>query len=301
MNERRKILESDSSADDDLLLQKGKSAMRKIKRKAVSTARVPLVKRGKERGGKGMVKDGQLPSTSRKMGSTRQYPSFAIESSPFLTHLHAFSSSRFGLGMQLDAATELVVDVSKYLYFAGEGEQDCNNLYCTEKAMMKYLVKLEEDGIQPSGQLTKLQRIESALKFASLDDKWCRIDTGEAVNILNTFSRWKKRLQAEKTAKSKMNRPLVSEQLKSFTEYSEVLALSKPLQRVKEALDCHDPAPTAFNAAVAYIALHFFIKCKQRKSAIENLCINEYEGAVKGDCIGYNRVQKASVLMAMQG
>ena len=145
MNERRKILESDSSADDDLLLQKGKSAMRKIKRKAVSRARVPLVKRGKETGGKGTVKDGQLPPTSRKMGSTRQYPSFAIESSPFLTHLHAFSSSRFGLGMQLDAATELVVDVSKYLYFAGEGEQDCNNLYCTEKVMMKYLVKLEED------------------------------------------------------------------------------------------------------------------------------------------------------------
>ena len=59
-------------------------------------------------------------SESRRKASTKAYPRFTISESEFLTSLQSHALSRFGFGMASGPASEMVVDVSKYLYFSGK-------------------------------------------------------------------------------------------------------------------------------------------------------------------------------------
>ena len=71
-------------------------------------------------------------------------------------------------------ASEMVVDVSKFLYFAAtqlsdyEPKENPSNLMDADN----YLDKPTEDGIESSGQLSKLSRIEEAFHFALSHYKW---------------------------------------------------------------------------------------------------------------------------------
>lgn len=217
-------------------------------------------------------------STSYRAGSTRHYPSFEVSESPFLRSLTGFAVERFGLAMTSSQAAELLSDVSKYLYFAGHGKESSHNLYNTDR-VKSYLLRLESDSITCSGQLTKLQRIETALRFAKLHHKWAMPQVEEAIQ---TFSLWKKRLQRERTAVAKKRVPRLSEDLQELGNYTAILTMSEPLARVQRALSGpNPPEPSEFDAAMAYIALHFYLTCTQRKSVVENLTMAEYAAATE--------------------
>ena len=74
-------------------------------------------------------------------------------------------------------ASEMVVDVSKILYCAAtqlsdnEPKENPSDLMDADN-VRHYLDKPTEDGIESSGQLSKLSRIEAALHFASSHYKW---------------------------------------------------------------------------------------------------------------------------------
>ena len=76
----------------------------------------------------------------------------------------------------------------------------------------KYLQKLDEDGIASAGQLTKLSRLETALNFAASPCKW---ESEKANAASRVYTRWKKVLMKEKTAKQKKQRPIQAEDLPS--------------------------------------------------------------------------------------
>lgn len=78
---------------------------------------------------------------------------------------------RFGLAMGSFQAGEMLADISKYLYFASHGEESIHDLYNMHK-VKSYFLKLEDDVISCSGQLAKLQRIETALRLAKVSKKW---------------------------------------------------------------------------------------------------------------------------------
>ena len=218
------------------------------------------------------------PTTSHRARSTRHYPSFEVSKSPFLMSLLDYAKERFGLGMAPSVAAEFLSDVSKYLYFAGQGEESSHNLYDVDK-VKSYLIRLEKDGISCSGQLTKLHRIETALRFAKTHNKW---PTSTVSETMPTLTLWKKRLQREKTATAKKKLPRISEDLEQLGNYTDILTMPEPLARVKRALSGPDPPePTEFNTAMAYIALHFFLRCTQRKSVVENLTVEEYTAATE--------------------
>ena len=90
--------------------------------------------------------------------SARHYPRFPVEE-PFLTAFMEHCHDRLHLGMHLNVAKETVIDVSKYLKFTAvrcgrPDNLDPKHLY-DEVAMHSYLTKLEWDGVQSAGQLTK--------------------------------------------------------------------------------------------------------------------------------------------------
>ena len=214
-----------------------------------------------------------------KPKTTRSYNSFPIKQSQYLSSLFLYARNRFGLAQSTTTATEFVTDVSKYLFYAGKGCEDVHNLYnCC--SVQKYLEKLEKDGIGTSGQLTKLQRIEAALKHASLEQKWSK---NPDVDIaLSRFGTWKQRLQKEKTAHTKKKASVLSETVQSASEsFREILTRPEVRERVEKALSCTNPTPSEFDAITAFIAIHLFLKCRQRTSAVEGMTVAEYERAVE--------------------
>ena len=216
-------------------------------------------------------------SSSHRMGSTRHYPSFEVAKSRFLSSLADFATDRFGLAMGSSQAGEMLTDVSKFLYYAGHGEECVGDLHDTDK-VKSYLQKLEADGISCSGQLTKLQRIESALRFAKSANRWSETRVGTAIDAILL---WKKRLQKDKTAMAKKKAPRLSEELQELGNYSAIITMDEPRVRVERALSGPAPQPTEFDAATAYIAMLFYIKCIQRKSVVENMTMAEYTAATE--------------------
>ena len=169
-----------------------------------------------------------------------------------------------------------MIDVSKYLFYAGKGCEDTHNQYnCCN--VQKYLEKLEEDGIGTSGQLTKLQRIEAALKHASLEQRWSQ---NPDVNIaLSRFATWKQCLQKEKTANTKKKTSVVSETVQSASEsFREILTLPEVRERVEKVLSSTNPTPSGLNAVTA---IHLFLKCRQCMTAVEGITVADYERAVE--------------------
>ena len=228
--------------------------------------------------------EGASSSTSRARASTRHYGTFDVPKSPFLSSLLSHATDRFGMGMGQAAAKELLADVNKFLWFAGKDEVQVAHLFDTNK-VREYLFKLEEDGIRSSGQLTKLSRISTALSYASSTSGW--VDSNMKPKVADAkelFSRWSKRLQREKTTQLKGKLPAQSQEVREqdLTEYGSLLSNDLLLRQVKEALAGPDPpSDDEFDLVKNFIALYLFIRCAQRKSAVEGLTIAEFEGATR--------------------
>ena len=200
----------------------------------------------------GMEDEPPQPGPSRGRCNTRSYPSFTVDSSPFLTALLLYAQDRFGLGINAAQAKKLVADVSKYLHFAGKGIECCSDLYDTHK-IRDYLMKLDSDGILSSGQLTKLSRIEIALGFAGSAGKWIGCESEAAVtDAKSLISRWK-RLQRERTARQKAKLPALSTEIESWGDYTSLFSNPELQSRIIEAMK-GPPSDDDFDALRDYIA-----------------------------------------------
>ena len=175
----------------------------------------------------GRVK-GKFSRTETARGSTKCYQ---MTESRFLTALYRHAIAKFGLSMAPGPATEMVVDVSKFLYFAAATRDpdhitECPQYLVNSHLVQKYLEKLEADGIESSGRLAKLSHIEQASLFASAHFKWDKLDRSSRCEqeAMKTFSNWKKRLLKERT---KRKQPLLSEELPA-PNYMHILTMEEP-------------------------------------------------------------------------
>lgn len=175
------------------------------------------------------------------------------------------------------SATEMIVDVSKYLYFAshsGSGTQEvCPDDLVNTEMVQSYLEQLEGDNIESSGQLTKLSRIELVSNYALTHYKWPSTNPTLALaqqQAVATYKTWKRTLTKERTTKQKRSRPALSEELPS-TDYMRILSMREPREFIENCLSHPKPfeleAPL-FNKCTAYLAMHLYLSCVQRKSAV---------------------------------
>ena len=159
-------------------------------------------------------------------------------------------------------ATEMVVDTSKFLHFAASSG-DVQNIRESPEDLIdvtmvqKYLTKLEEDGIECAGQLTKLSRIQTASQFASFHFKWDRRDDFSVCQreAISRFSTWKKTLTKERTGIQKRKRPITSRNLPSGS-YMDVLTLNELRGFVEKGLSDTDISASVFNRCMAYLAMY---------------------------------------------
>ena len=303
---RRSGLQQDyhPSADEDSepLQRKGKQGTRKGSKRKGRASSATCVTSGessgsedeggarpqKQRAGKGKSRKGAEKGKGRANdASGRHYPRFPTEET-FLSSFSEHCSDRLHLGMHANVAKETVVDVSKYLKFCAErcGRTDkleARHLYDAE-AIHDYLTQLEQDGLQAAGQLTKLSRIQTALKFAARHLGWQHEHETKAYidDITDTMSQWKKALQKQKVSTAKNQLPDISEKIQNLGNYAGLVDNPELRERVALALrGPNPPPPEEFNLVRTYIALHLFISCTQRKSTVENFTIGEFEEASK--------------------
>lgn len=137
---------------------------------------------------------------------------------------------------------------------------------------------MTSSGIESSGQLTKLSRIEVALNFASSKfNTQLHVQYQQAVA---TYKLWKKTLQKERKITQKRKRPMQSENLPS-SDYMRILTMSKPREFVEKALSASPITSPGFNRVCAYLAMKLYLRCVQRKSAVEGMTTSEFENAAQ--------------------
>ena len=227
----------------------------------------------------------------RSRGSTKSYGRFELHQWAFLRSIFRYCIDRFGLNMGPLPASEFQVDISKYLYFASmklrPNESPTLNPedLVDADSVKDYLHQLDEDGIGSSGQLTKLVRIEVSGQFALKHCKWGSRLEAKCLTASSLFQTWKRMLQKEKTAAQKAKRPEMSNNLPS-DEYMKILDMPEPVQDIKTILRKESPTPKEYSRCMAFLAMHLYFRCAQRKSAVECLTVDEFQNArreMRGD------------------
>ena len=185
-------------------------------------------------------------SESRRKALTKAYPRFTISESEFLTSLQSHALSRFGFGMAPGPASEMEVDVSKYLYFSGK----CTPVPVSElpkhlmdtRLVQAYLEKLERDVIESGGQLVELGRISQVLEFASSKYHWERDEelSHKRDEAIRVYGNWKKRLARERTTATKAKKPAAGKSLPSL-DYMKFLEDARVRQVVEKSLSKGHP------------------------------------------------------------
>lgn len=84
------------------------------------------------------------------------YPYYCLETTPSLVKFRGYLQGLDG-GKSIDKATQIMVDVSKFLYYARKSSQVDWGALADMSTVRSYLSRLNTDGIQVEGQLTKLQ------------------------------------------------------------------------------------------------------------------------------------------------
>ena len=180
---------------------------------------------------------------------TRKYPRFA-PTSPYLQRLKSHFISRHGKGKSESEATQVVTDISKFLYFYNP-KQICPDGLLDRKILDADVTKLEADGVGPSGITTKLTRLQQGLDFHIID---ANLDVAEDMRYRKAqvaktaIKNWKSTLSKEisKTRLEKLE--MLSEEapsfdsISSFTENDELRAV---YQEVVHDIEEGDEVPEA--------------------------------------------------------
>ena len=224
------------------------------------------------------------PSTSTSSVGTRKYPRFA-PTNPYLQRLKAHFISRHGKGKSESEATQVVTDISKFLFFYNP-KQICPDGLLERKVLDAYVSKLEADGVGPSGITSKLTRLQQGLDFHIID---AELDVAEdqryrkAQVVKTSIKNWKSTLSKEisKTRSTKLE--ALSEEAPSFESiscFTENLELrdvyQDVLQDIEQGREVSEPHLSHCTAWVAGRTLYFNA---QRPGAVINLTLEEAEEA----------------------
>lgn len=101
----------------------------------------------------------------QKKKTTQHFPRFS-STDPTLVAFHDYLTSLDGGKRSAQKATEIVVDINKYLHFANSEACDMNLLLDDDK-LRQYMTKLETSGIGPDGIVSKLNTMTYALRYLS--------------------------------------------------------------------------------------------------------------------------------------
>ncbi len=116
---------------------------------------------------------------------------------------HDYLTSLDGGKRSAQKATEIVVDINKYLHFANSEACDMNLLLDDDK-LRQYMTKLETSGIGPDGIVSKLNTMTYALRYLSYQH---RKDVSQSIVhdievVVQQIQRWKSLYMKQKKGRA---------------------------------------------------------------------------------------------------
>ena len=221
------------------------------------------VKKSQKHAQGGRVKAKKAKEVTKK-SDTRYYPSYPL-THPFLERYKRTLRTQSEGGKTEGVAVAMCMDLSKFLNFAtakedgeedGPGELEPKHL-SDISIIDDYLQKLEDDGIEASGQLTKVQWLSTVLEYALYQLGWYKVPALKARSDVTLYFLRKKAqmLQGMKSAKARKtlrDRSLLLRHPNTMEEVSFSMTLwlcymqSRPLQWVKTSQHCSTKMLYAF-------------------------------------------------------
>ena len=136
------------------------------------------------------------PAISAKKGSTKHYKRFNIDEEPLIGEFMKNLASFDGGKRSLPEVRQIASDVSKFLAYAFSTK--CTwECYRNIQSIKNYAQRLQDDRIGSDGMTTKLDRIETGLKYACREGK-IHLSSDEFQMISGRLSQWKKTFRREK-------------------------------------------------------------------------------------------------------
>ena len=233
------------------------------------------------RKGKGKAKE------VTKKSDTRHYPSYPL-THPFLERYKRTLRTQSEGGKTEGVAVAMCMDLSKFLYFATakeDGEEDeLEPKHLSDISIIDdYLQKLEDDGIEASGQLTKVQRLSTALEYALYQLGWYKVPALKARSDVTLYFLRKKAqtLQGMKSAKARKtlrDKSLLLRHPDTMEEVSKFLNDPMALLHAEQAIAAGENITALqYKDALCFLAGTLYYRSLQRKQAVENMTIEEFE------------------------
>lgn len=269
----------------------GESILRKRKRKhKQSKVGRPVDVRQKGPNTSKSRKGKEKAKVSTKKADTRHYPSYPL-THPFLAR-YKKSLTTQSEGARTEAvAVAMGVDLSKFLYFAGakddggeDGPGELEPKHLSDVAMIdQYLQKLEEDGIEASGQLTKVQRLSTALEYALYRLGWYKVPalkarSDAALYFLRKKAQTLQGLKSARARKTLRDKSLSLRNPDAIEEVSKFLKDPLALLHAEQAMAAGENiTPEQYKDALCFLAGTLYYRSLQRKQAVESMTIAEFE------------------------
>ena len=216
-----------------------------------------------------------MPQSYKKKGSTRSFPHYDLKKTSELVKFHDNLTSFDGGSKSSIEADQICMDISKYLAFADCKCFSWNHLLNPDK-LKSYITHLQKNGVGPDGVLTKLDRIQAAVRYLMRDLVQYKKHVTEGKIILERLALWKTSFRAEKIAnvrdRAAREKDTTSEDLKATHN---LVHSTAAFEKVKNILEEQNPSDDHIDFLATYIFLCLWYKNLQRPGPATNMTLKE--------------------------
>jgi len=141
------------------------------------------------------------PTAASKKGSTRAFPHYKVKETDLVQFFDNLTSFDGGNRSSTEAM-QIAMDVSKFLAFADNKQLSWKNLFDIDR-MKSYFEYLKKCGIGPDGILTKIERMQTCIKYLVRANDTYKTRRADANDVLDRISLWKTSFRNEKILTTK--------------------------------------------------------------------------------------------------
>ncbi len=226
----------------------------------------------------------QMPPVKHDHSVTQTFPRFDVNREESLLKFQGWLRGIEGKHRTASAARNIAIDVSKFLcHCTSEKTPDWKYLLQKEQ-VLSFLAKVEKVGCGPEGRITKLDNLNTALRYLRLSDpEQCPELEGQARRMDETIASFKRTLCKFKYKRVEQRLEELSETPLDVEEVMQVVDNPVMWREFQEVIDKitseEEVEPRQLELCTTAIATLLLFKSWQRPRAVCNLTVAEYKNA----------------------
>lgn len=220
------------------------------------------------------------PTKAGKGGDTgtRSYTRYDTREE-FLVALQSHTTSGHGGAKSHKTATEMAVDVSKYLYFVNPRVISPLALF-DHNAISSYITHLEADGVGPSARKSKLAHLNTAMNFAVLRAGVSRDLQAKAHFTSEAIGQWARALGQAVRKKQIVHMEELADVMVDFKGCKAFIEDQRFVREYRNIEGGKQPKIDPWDLEI-WLAARLLHSNHQRPGAIVNMKLSEVKGAVR--------------------